>query len=213
MFISFEGIEGSGKSTTLNSLCAALADEGISFVRTNEPGGSAIGRALRPLLLDRDQQLAQLAELFGFLADRAQHVSAVIRPALEIGDVVISDRYADSTIAYQGYGWGMDINMLNWLNQTVTGGLAPDLTILFDLEVEDGLRRVFSRNADRAGQTTEERFEAEPIDFHRRVREGYLKLAEMHPQRFRLVDASLPQEMVYGQITDILAERCSIYLS
>ncbi|MDR2800767.1 MAG: dTMP kinase, partial [Desulfovibrio sp.] len=138
MFITFEGIEGSGKSTALNSLCAALADEGVSFVRTNEPGGSAIGRALRPLLLDREQQLTQLAELFGFLADRAQHVNSVIRPALEMGDVVISDRYADSTIAYQGYGWGMDISMLNRLNQMVTGGLTPVLTVLFDLEAEEG---------------------------------------------------------------------------
>jgi dTMP kinase len=102
--------------------------------------------------------------------------------------------------------------MLNRLNQKVTGGLTPGLNVLFDLEAEEGMLRVISRNADRTGQAAEERFEAEPVDFHRRVREGYLKLAELHPQRFRLVDASLPREVVYGQITDVLAECCSIYL-
>ncbi|MDR0827607.1 MAG: dTMP kinase [Desulfovibrio sp.] len=214
MFITFEGIEGSGKTRALNQICAALSEESVSFVSTHEPGGSSVGRALRPLLLHKTHPLSPEAELFMFLADRAQHVSKIIRPALESGDVVLCDRYADSTLAYQGYGRGMSMDTLLRLNQLATGGLWPDLTLILDLEVEEGLRRAFTRNADRDGMSSEDaRFETEPLEFHRRVRDGYLKLAEQDPQRCRVVNAALAPEVVDEQITDILADRFSLNLA
>ena len=201
MFVTFEGIEGSGKSTALRGLAATLVAQGRGVVQTQEPGGCALGTTLRAVLLDaRTQNLSERAELYLFLADRAQHVHEVVRPALEAGNVVLCDRFCDSTFAYQGYGRGLDLAMLRQLNEQATGGLVPDLTLLFDLPVETGLARARSRNAACGKAQNEGRFEAEKLAFHQRVREGFLALAAAEPQRFRIIDASQGPEDVLAQV-------------
>ena len=198
MFVTFEGIEGSGKSTALRGLADALVAQGRKVVQTQEPGGCTLGTTLRAVLLDaRTQNLSERAELHLFLADRAQHVHEVVRPALEAGSVVLCDRFCDSTFAYQGYGRRLDLTMLRQLNEQATDGLVPDLTILFDLPVETGLARARSRNAAEGKTRNEGRFEAEKLAFHQRVREGFLALAAAEPQRFRIIDASQgPQQVL-----------------
>jgi dTMP kinase len=207
MFITFEGIEGAGKTSILDRLCPVLSDEGISFVRTLEPGGSELGRSLRALLLDKRRSPTKEAELFLYLADRSQHVREVVKPALARGDIVISDRYIDSTICYQGHGRGMNIERLIRLCDYAADGLWPDLTIIFDLDPEISLKRALRRNIESGVAVTEGRFETERLDFHRRIRRGYLALAAQHPQRCRTVDASLPFDEVYGQVADVLNEH------
>ena len=206
MFITFEGIEGSGKSTALARLCADFEAAGRDVVRTREPGGSALGRHLRTLLLDARQNVAPEAELFLYLADRAQHVREIIRPALEAGRIVLSDRFADSTIVYQGYGRGLDVDELRRMNAAAVGGLWPDRSILFDVPPEIGLGRARGRNEAEGTAVTEGRFEAEAMDFHRRIRQGYLEWAQRESGRFRVIDASLPPDAVYGQLAAALAD-------
>ena len=207
MFITFEGIEGSGKSTVMELLCAALNSRGVSCLRTREPGGSELGKRLRALLLDAGQQVVPEAELFLYLADRAQHVRQVIRPALTKGLPALSDRYADSTIVYQGYGRGLPIDRLFELNQLAVGGIWPDVTLLFDLDPAVGLARARTRNADLGMEVSEGRFEAEALPFHQRVREGYLAWARRFPERFRIIDAGRSHEEVYAQVEHMLKMR------
>lgn len=197
MFITFEGIEGSGKSTVMRRVSEELRGRGFQVVETLEPGGSRLGRELRRILLDMaSRDLTGESELFLYLADRAQHVSEVIRPALDGGKIVLSDRFADSTVVYQGYGRGLDPKQLHSFNNVAVSGLWPDLTLLYDLPAEVGLKRALARNV-REGKCDEEgRFEAEDIEFHERVREGYLTWASIHQDRFRIVDASAPVEDV-----------------
>ena len=206
MFITFEGIEGSGKSSALARLCADLDAAGRPFLRTREPGGSALGGHLRALLLDARQNVAPEAELFLYLADRAQHVREVIRPALREGRVVLSDRFADSTIVYQGFGRGLDIAELRRLNETAVGGLWPDRSIVFDVAPEIGLARARGRNEAEGKAVSEGRFEAEAMDFHRRIRAGYLEWAKREGARFRVIDASLPPGAVYEELLKALAD-------
>lgn len=156
------------------------------------------------MLLDARRDVSPEAELFLYLADRAQHVREVIRPRLQAGEIVISDRYADSTIVYQGYGRGFDVETLFRLNETATGGLWPDMTLVFDLDPVEGLRRARSRNLESGMDVSEGRFEAEDIAFHRRVREGYLAWAHRHPQRFHIIDASGNRETVFAQVIRVL---------
>ena len=206
MFVTFEGIEGSGKSTALRGLAATLAAQGRGVVQTQEPGGCALGTTLRAVLLDaRTQNLSERAELYLFLADRAQHVHEVVRPALAAGRVVLCDRYSDSTFAYQGHGRGLDLAMLRQLDAQATGGLVPDMTLLFDLPVEQGLARARSRNAAEGIAQNEGRFEAEKLAFHQRVREGFLALAQAEPQRFRIIDATQQPEDVLGAVLAAVA--------
>lgn len=193
MFLTLEGIEGAGKSTLLTLLMARLEAEGISVLRTREPGGCTLGTHLRPLLLGADQKLDARAELMLFLADRAQHVAEIIRPALQKG-WVICDRYADSTIAYQGYGRGMDVDTLHRMNDFATGSLWPDMTILLDLPPQHGLERARRRNQTEGITLTEGRFEAEELAFHERIRHGFLERARLYPQRFWVLDATLPPD-------------------
>jgi len=204
MFISFEGTEGSGKSTVLDLLCAALGSRGVSALRTREPGGSELGKSLRGLLLDARQAVTPEAELFLYLADRAQHVRQVIRPALAEGRLVLSDRYADSTIVYQGYGRGLPVERLFDLNQMAVGGLWPDLTLLFDLDPAVGLARARARNTELGIEVSEGRFEAETLAFHQRVREGYLAWARRFPERFRLINAGNSPAEVYAQVENMV---------
>ncbi len=200
MFISFEGIEGSGKSTAQRLLAEHLQGLGYDPLLTREPGGCALGRSLRPILLDaRTRGLSSRAELYLFLADRAQHVAEVIRPALEAGQTVLCDRYADSTLAYQGYGRGLDPEHLRRINDMATGGLMPDLTLLLDLPVHCGLERAGLRNREEGTVLSEGRFDAESLEFHERVPQGYRSLAAEEPERFAIIDAAQPPEDVVLQ--------------
>ena len=201
MFVTVEGVEGAGKSTLLGMLSAEFERRGLSFIRTREPGGCGLGAKIRPLLLDVSSRVDSRAELFLFLADRARHVEETIRPALARGEWVLCDRYADSTIAYQGYGRGMDVETLQTLNDYATGGLWPDRTLLLDLPVETGLERALARNGREGLSQSEGRFEAEALAFHRRIREGFLERAARWPERFCVLDATLaPEELLAASL-------------
>ncbi|NOT57202.1 MAG: dTMP kinase [Deltaproteobacteria bacterium] len=198
MFLSFEGIEGSGKSTQAILLADALRAHGHAVVITREPGGTQRGQVLRGLLLDpTEPALAPGAELLLMLADRAQHVQEVIAPALAANKVVITDRFVDSTTAYQGYGRGFDRTLLRQLNTLACGGCLPAMTFLMDLPVSEGLQRARLRR----GETeTADHFEAESVAFHERVREGFLAIARAEPQRVHILDATRPKEQVHQDI-------------
>lgn len=199
MFVTVEGVEGAGKSSLMNLLVREFEKRRIPFLRTREPGGCGLGAKLRSLLLDVSSTPDSRAELFLFLADRAQHVAEIIRPALERGEWVLCDRYADSTIAYQGYGRGMDADRLQDLNDYATGGLWPERTLLLDLPVEQGLQRARARNGREGLSRSEGRFEAEELAFHERIREGFLARAARWPERFRVLDARLTPEEILKQ--------------
>ncbi len=204
MFISFEGMEGSGKGTAIKALSDWLSAKNVPFLVTREPGGTSLGQDLRAILLDSRRTIAPVTELFLYLADRAQHVDEVIRPALKNDLLVITDRYADSTIVYQGYGRGMNVDHLHDLNDAATGALWPDLTILLDVEPSVGLERARKRNQELNLTVSEGRFEAEHLAFHTRVREGYLKRAARYPNRFAIIDANQSPESIIAAITELL---------
>jgi dTMP kinase len=201
MFITFEGIEGSGKSTQLRRLAARISDA----VVTKEPGGTPLADRIRAILLDSSSNLDPVAELFLFAASRRQHVVEIIRPALERGAAVLCDRFTDSTLAYQGFGRLIDLDKLRALNAWATESLTPDLTLLFDLPEEAGLSRARSRNAEAVHD--EGRFEAEELRFHRRVREGYLTLAVSEPARFAVINAEGDVDEVYARVEAELVRR------
>ncbi|MBO4316812.1 MAG: dTMP kinase [Mailhella sp.] len=209
MFITFEGIEGSGKSTLARSTAAALQQAGIPVLLTREPGGSALGTKIRALLLNAEESVSPRAELFLFLADRTQHVDAVIKPALDKGTVVLCDRFTDSTIAYQGFGRGLDIGLLDALNANATGGLVPDLTIVADLQPQIGLERAKKRNAENGTATSEGRFEDEELAFHAKIRNGFLAIAESHPERVMVLDASMPPDELASKAIELILKRFS----
>ena len=189
LFITFEGIDGCGKSTQLRLLAAALRERGLDPVCTLEPGGTPIGQRIREVLLsNKSSGLSPLAELMLYAADRAQHVTEVIRPTIESGRIVISDRHTDSTVAFQGYGRGLDLALIEELNKLATGGLRPDLTVLFEITPETAETRFQRRTGDKNDPMT--RFEDEASDFHRRACEGYARLAKAEPRRVRVIDAS-----------------------
>lgn len=194
MFLTVEGVEGAGKSTVLQLLAEALQTRGLSVVRTREPGGCKLGQTLRPLLVQAGQSLCPPAELFLFQADRAQHVSEIIRPALAQGHCVLCDRYADSTIAYQGAGRGFSVDVLEYLHTLATENLWPDRTFLLDISPELGLARARARSTTCAVSQNEARFESETLAFHARIREGFLQRAVRYPQRFCVLDATLSPE-------------------
>jgi dTMP kinase len=199
MFITFEGVEGSGKSTAMVRVGKWLEASGREVVRTREPGGSPLGGLLRGILLDaRNSDSVPAAELFLYLADRAQHAASVVRPALERGAVVLSDRFADSTIVYQGYGRGLDIPALDNLNAIAVDGVWPDLTLLFDLDPATGLARANARNRTEGKIVSEGRFEAEGLAFHERVRAGFLDWAAKNPGRFVVIDAARDTDTVFA---------------
>ena len=199
MFITFEGIEGAGKGTLITFVTQWLEANKKTFVSTREPGGSRLGSSLRAILLDSSTRIVPDAEMFLYLADRAQHVAEVIRPALENGDIIICDRYADSNIVYQGYGRGLDVEELYELNNRAVRNLWPDITFLLDLPPEAGLRRALKRNDELGVAETEGRFEAENLAFHARIRNGFLAWAQRHAHRFVILDASKEPEEVWRQ--------------
>jgi dTMP kinase len=195
-FISFEGPEGGGKSTQIQRLAAALAEQGYAVWTTREPGGTRVGETIRPILLGQHQavNLSAWSEALLFTAARAQLVEEVIRPRLERGELVLCDRFSDSTLAYQGYGRGLDLEALRRLQAQATGGLRPHLTLLLDLPVEAGLARI-PRGA-------KDRLDRETIAFHQRVHAGYRTMAALEPHRWRGVDASLDPDQVADRVLE-----------
>lgn len=196
MFISLEGIEGAGKSSLLFALRDAFQAKGHEVLVTREPGGSDLGKKLRSIILHTEEKICSEAELFLFMADRAQHLHDSIHPALKRGAVVLCDRYADSTIAYQSFGRGLDINSLEYLHKVATKDFWPDITFLLDVDVETGLLRARTRNEISSLTQSEGRFEAEQYEFHAKVRAGFLAQAKKFPQRFILLDAGQSQSDV-----------------
>jgi len=207
LFITFEGSEGCGKSTQAKALWRKLSRLSIPAELTHEPGGTPLGSQLRRVLKRRrHDEISPLAELLLFAACRIQLVTEVIRPSLQQGKVVICDRFTDSTIAYQGYGRGLDLETIKKINELATQGIKPNLTILLDIPTQKGLGRKQS--------TTNDRFEAEDIAFHNKVRDGYLKLAAREPERWLVIDAALPRArigtIIWDRVNQLLqAEKIS----
>jgi len=202
-FITLEGIDGSGKSTQLRMLAESLHCRGVDFVTTCEPGGTPLGRRLRAAFLETNEAVAPMAELLSFAADRAQHVEYLIKPALARGSVVISDRYADATFAYQGAGRGFAEDKVLQVIELATGGLKPDLTIFFDIPVVEAVRRMAGRDERQAKSN---RMDVETADFYGRVRSGYLKIAESEPLRFRIVNAAGTPQEIHARVLDLVSE-------
>ena len=193
LFVTFEGPEGAGKSTQIRRLAARLEVEGVAHLLTREPGGTDVGDRLRELVLDSRSRLEAMTEFLIYSASRAQLVHEVVRPALERGQVVVCDRYVDSSYAYQGHGRGLDMAQLRAVSEAATGGLTPQLTVLLDLDPALGLSRAARVN-------TPDRIEAAGLEFHGRVRQGFLTLAAAEPGRFLLLDAAQPEEVLAERI-------------
>lgn len=208
IFITFEGIDGSGKSTQMRLLAEVLRQQGVEVLTTREPGGTPLGKRLRAALLDVDEHVDPLAELLVFAADRAQHVRTVLRPAIDQGQAVFSDRYADATVAYQGAGRGFDKKLIDEIVSLATDGLKPDLTLLFDLPVGECIARTRRRHENK---NTGDRLDSEGIEFHTRVRDAYLRIAAAEPERVRIIDASgeSPEthRIVLDTVTTFLQKR------
>ena len=206
-FITFEGIEGSGKSTHMKLLAEYLRDEKIPAIVTREPAGTEIGHKIGDILFNRrHQEMFAETELFLFCAARAQHVREVILPALKQGKHVLCDRFSDATFAYQSAGRGLDDAFIKTVNNYCTAGLKPDLTLLFDLPVEAGLQRAAGRDAKLQDPASADRFEKEKIDFHLRVRDGYANLRRQEPERFRIIDTSRTVEMVTQDVRRLVMD-------
>jgi dTMP kinase len=205
--IVFEGVEGCGKTTQMQLCCQWLQSAGVSVVMTREPGGTELGLHLRRLLLEKsdDKPIAELTELLLYAADRSQHVAQELKPNLARGKYILCDRYTDSTIAYQGYGRGLSMDIINQLNDIATGGLESDLTIWLDVDAEIGLSR------KRGEEVGLDRIEQEAIAFHHRVQQGYAELAASQPARIFRVDGSLDKETVQQTIQGILRDRLSFW--
>jgi len=212
-FITFEGIDGSGKSTQLRLLGNFLKANGCDALLTREPGGTTLGLRLRAALLDAMEEVDPLTELLVFAADRAQHVRRKLRPALETGRVVFSDRYADATVAYQGAGRGFAPDLIAQIVELATEGLKPDLTLLFDVSIDESTTRTTRRSTSKSStaKTPRDRLDIENADFHTRVRDAYLQIALAEPERVKLIDSSGPvektQERVRGIIVPFLQSR------
>lgn len=203
MFITLEGIEGSGKTTQIKNIIAMIRTRGFECFTTREPGGTRIGGQIRRILLDpANADLDPGAELMLYVADRIQHLNSVIYPQLRAGKAVLCDRFFDATLVYQGYARGYDLETIRSLHGLVCDDIQPDLTLLLDLSAHQGLERAWSRIGDNRDQDT--RFEQENLAFHQKVREGYLDLARQAPRRIRIIDASQTQDQVARDIEAVL---------
>lgn len=191
LFITFEGADGCGKTTQLMLMAKYLKEHGADVLVTREPGAKGLGEKLREILLNYDGEVSSQAEAFLFLADRAQHMDVIIKPAVVTGKIVLCDRHTDSTVAYQGYGRGIDVSRINMLNDIATGGRKPDLTIVFDVDVETSLSRVGKEK---------DRMENAGMDFFNRVRNGYLQIAKQEPERVKVIDATQSIEAIHIQV-------------
>jgi dTMP kinase len=206
MFITLEGIEGSGKTTQLPRIRDFLVARGVDCVITREPGSTVAGRRIRSILLDPESRdLSPKAELLLYFADRADHIAHVIQPALAAGKTVVCDRYVDATIAYQGVARGLGAALVESLHRILLDDLKPDLTLLFDLSPEVSLRRAFGAMASGDRSADESRFETEARAFHDKVRAGYLELARREPGRYRVIDAAADPKQVGSAVTAVIA--------
>lgn len=195
LFITFEGADGCGKTTQLNLLKEYLEKKHKNVVSTREPGAKGLGEHIRKILLNYDGEVSNRCESFLFLADRAQNIDVIVNPAIDQGKIVLCDRHTDSTVAYQGYGRGLDIDEINMLNNLATGGKKPDLTFVFDIDVETSMKRVGSEK---------DRMEKAGIEFHNRVRNGYLELAKQEPNRIKVIDATKSIEEIHQDVINII---------
>lgn len=204
--ISFEGPDGAGKSSVLEKIREELEADGVAYITTREPGGVAIAEKIREVILDPDHTaMDSKTELLLYIASRRQHLIERVLPALRDGKVVLMDRFIDSSVAYQGYGRGLSPTCIDWLNQFATDGLKPDLTLYFDIEVEEGLARI-AKNKEREVN----RLDLEGLDLHKRVRQGYLSILEKEPERIVKIDASQPLDLVVTKCRKILKERLNL---
>lgn len=201
LFITFEGADGCGKTTQIELLKEYLDKKNIGNILTREPGGSDLGVHLRKILLHYENPVSNVAETFLYLADRAQHIEYKIKPALEEGKVVLCDRHTDSTLAYQGYGREQNLDEIKHLNKIATQGLIPDLTIVFDVETEVAQKRL---------QGEKDRLEAEGMEFHRKLRKGYLDIAENEPERVKIVNANQSIERVFQDTLKVVEEILNV---
>ena len=204
--VSLEGPEGAGKTSVLEALIPILEDRGVEVLTTREPGGVLIGEKIREVILDPSHtEMDPKTELLLYIASRRQHLVEKVLPALAAGKLVIMDRFIDSSVAYQGFGRGLDIDAIDWLNEFATDGLKPDLTLYFDIEVEEGLARI-AANSDREIN----RLDMEGLDLHRKVRQGYLSLLEREGNRIEKIDASLPLDQVIENTQQLLFDRMGL---
>jgi dTMP kinase len=206
MFITLEGIEGSGKTTQIGRLVKYLEGRGIECVATRQPGGTLIGETIRSILLDpANSGLKPMTELLLYMADRSQHIFELIKPCLEAGKTVVCDRYFDATLVYQGFARGLSIELIGQLHELLFDDLKPDVTVLLDLSPQVGLERAWQQlnTGQRSGD--ESRFEAETVTFHEKVRAGYLELARLDPDRFRIIDAAQTQDRVFAAISKVVS--------
>ena len=195
MFITFEGGDGCGKTTQIKLLDEYLKGKGYKTLLTREPGSKGLGEKVREILLNYDGEVSSVCESFLFLADRAQNTDCIIKPALEEGTIVICDRHTDSSVAYQGYGRGLDVDRIKMLNNIATSGLKPDLTIVLDVDVETSQARVGSEK---------DRMESAGIEFFERVRQGYLEIAKQEPERVKIVDSTQSIEQIHKEILELV---------
>lgn len=195
LFITFEGADGCGKTTQLKLMKEYLSNKGYDVVLTREPGGKGLGEKIREILLNYNGEVSNRCESFLFLADRAQNIDIVVKPAIENGKIVLCDRHTDSSVAYQGYGRGLDINEIEMLNNLATGGLKPDLTLVFDVDIETSMKRVGDEK---------DRMESSGIEFFNKVRNGYLELAKKEPDRIKVVDSTRTIEQVHSDVKNII---------
>ena len=195
LFITFEGADGCGKTTQIELLNKYLLKKGFETLLTREPGAKGLGVKLREILLNYDGDVSPNCESFLFLADRAQHIDCIIKPAIKEGKIILCDRHIDSTVAYQGYGRGLDINKINMLNDIATSGLKPDLTIVFDIDVETSMKRVGKEK---------DRMESAGNDFFNKVRNGYLEIAKQEPKRVKVINSSDSIDNIHKQVIELL---------
>ena len=194
LFITCEGADGCGKRTQLMLLAKGLMAKGYDVIVTREPGAKGLGEKIREILLNYDGEVSSKCQTFLFLADRAQHMDVIVRPAVEKGKIVLCDRHTDSTVAYQGYGRGIDIERINALNNIATGGDKPDLTFVFDIDADTSMQRVGSEK---------DRMESAGVEFFNRVRHGYLEIAHNEPQRVKVIDASKSIEEIHKDVVNL----------
>ncbi|MBO5384753.1 dTMP kinase [bacterium] len=198
LFITFEGADGCGKTTQLNLLKDYLENNGYEVVLTREPGGKGLGEKVREILLNYDGEVSNRCESFLFLADRAQNIDIIVNPAIEQGKIVLCDRHTDSSVAYQGYGRGLDINQINTLNNLATNNKKPDLTLVFDVDIETSMQRVGNEK---------DRMESAGKDFFNRVRNGYLELAKQEPERIKVIDSTKSIQEVQKDVLEIIKTK------
>ncbi|MBQ8669192.1 dTMP kinase [bacterium] len=198
LFITFEGADGCGKTTQLKLLKTYLENIGYEVVLTREPGGKGLGEKVREILLNYDGEVSNRCESFLFLADRAQNIDVIVNPAITEGKIVLCDRHTDSSVAYQGYGRGLDINQINTLNNLATNNQKPDLTLVFDVDIETSMQRVGNEK---------DRMESAGKDFFNRVRNGYLELAKQEPERIKVINSTKSIEEVHKDVINIINSK------